>query len=186
MNEEFQFKNWEYKDLGMLGAYIVEKNNESYKQIDVNNVKQYIKDLIEENQQLKEKLQQKEDNINKAQEEFISEFYSCDNEEEALKRLYSKLCCLKEEKQELIDYLKKEINRLSRVAENRYDKVLELEQENEQLKEQLQANKKARKEAIKYINVTEYSDIVGLNKNGIKEFWFVKDILKILDIDKGE
>ena len=46
------------------------------------------------------------------QEEFISEFYSCDNEEEALKRLYSKLCCLKEEKQELIDYLKKEINKI--------------------------------------------------------------------------
>lgn len=66
MNEEFQFKNWGYKDLGMLGAYIVEKNNESYKQIDVTNVKQYIKDLIEENQQLKEKLQQKEDIINKA------------------------------------------------------------------------------------------------------------------------
>lgn len=76
--------------------------------------------------------------------------------------------------------------RLSRVAENRYDKILELEQENEQLKEQLQANKKARKEAIKYINVTEYSGIVGLNKNGIKEFWFVKDLLKILSIDKGE
>ena len=105
MNEEFQFKNWGYKDLGMLGAYIVEKNNESYKQIDVTNVKQYIKDLIEENKQLKE---------------------------------------------------------------------------------QLQVNKKARKEAIEYINATEYSDIVGLNKNGIKEFWFVKDILKILDIDKGE
>ena len=56
--------------------------------------------LQRENQQLKEKLQQKEDNINKAQEEFISEFYSCDNEE-ALKRLYSKLCCLKEENQQL-------------------------------------------------------------------------------------
>lgn len=54
MNEEFQFKNWGYKDLGMLGAYIVEKNNESYKQIDVTNVKQYIKDLIEENQQYRE------------------------------------------------------------------------------------------------------------------------------------
>lgn len=59
-----------------------------------------IKELEKENQQLKEKLQQKEDNINKAQEEFISEFYSCDNEE-ALKRLYSKLCCLKEENQQL-------------------------------------------------------------------------------------
>ena len=59
-----------------------------------------IKELEKENQQLKEKLQQKEDKINKAQEEFISEFYSCDNEE-ALKRLYSKLCCLKEENQQL-------------------------------------------------------------------------------------
>ena len=55
-----------------------------------------------------------------------------------------------------------------------------------QLKEQLEASEKARKEAIKYINVTEYSGIVGLNKNGIKEFWFVKDLLKILSIDKGE
>lgn len=43
------------------------------------------------------------------QEEFISEFYSCDNEEEALKRLYSKLCCLKEQKKELIDFLKEQI-----------------------------------------------------------------------------
>lgn len=43
------------------------------------------------------------------QEEFISEFYSCDNEEEALKRLYSKFCCLKEENQELNQQLE-EIN----------------------------------------------------------------------------
>lgn len=73
--------------------------------------------------------------------------------------------------------------RIPRVIEKTYE---ELKQENEQLKEQLEANKKARKEAIEYINVTEYSDIVGLNKNGIKEFWFVKDLLKILSIDKGE
>ena len=50
-----------------------------------------------------------------------------------------------------------------------------------QLKEQLEASEKARKEAIKYINVTEYSGIVGLNNNGIKEFWFMKDLLEILD-----
>ena len=64
--------------------------------------------------------------------------------------------------------------------------VYNILKENKQLKERLEASEKARKEAIEYINVTEYSDIVGLNKNGIKEFWFVKDILKILDIDKGE
>ena len=39
------------------------------------------------------------------QEEFISEFYFCDNEEEALKRLYSKLCCLKQENQQLKEQL---------------------------------------------------------------------------------
>lgn len=53
--------------------------------------------------------------------------------------------------------------------------------ENQQLKEQLEASEKVRKEAIEYINVTEYSDIVGLNSNGIKEFWFMKDLLEILD-----
>lgn len=55
-----------------------------------------------------------------------------------------------------------------------------------QLKEQLEKERKARKEAIEYINVTEYSGIVGLNNNGIKEFWFMKDLLEILSIDKGE
>ena len=58
-------------------------------------------------------------------------------------------------------------------------------EENQQLKEQLEASERARKEAIKYINTTEYSGIVGLNNNGIKEFWFMKDLLEILD-NKGE
>lgn len=31
-----------------------------------------------------------------------------------------------------------------------------------------------------YINTTEYSDIVGLNSNSIKDFWFVKELLEIL------
>ena len=53
--------------------------------------------------------------------------------------------------------------------------------ENQQLKEQLEKERKVRKEAIEYINVTEYSGIVGLNNNGIKEFWFMKDLLEILD-----
>lgn len=65
-------------------------------------------------------------------------------------------------------------------------KYEELKKENKQLKEKLEKERKVRKEAIKYINVTEYSDIVGLNNNGIKEFWFVKDLLEILNIDKGE
>lgn len=31
-----------------------------------------------------------------------------------------------------------------------------------------------------YVNTTEYSDIVGLNSNSIKDFWFVKELLEIL------
>ena len=31
-----------------------------------------------------------------------------------------------------------------------------------------------------YVNTTEYSDIVGLNSNSIKDFWFVKELLAIL------
>lgn len=65
-----------------------------------------------------------------------------------------------------------------------YDNTMGLIEENQQLKEQLELSEKARKEAIEYINKTEYSDIVGLNSNSIKEFWFVKELLNILD--KGE
>lgn len=65
-----------------------------------------------------------------------------------------------------------------------YDNTMNLIEENQQLKEQLEKERKARKEFIEYINVTEYSDIVGLNNNGIKEFWFMKDLLEILD-NKG-
>lgn len=65
-----------------------------------------------------------------------------------------------------------------------FDKIHKLITENQQLKEQLELSEKARKEAIEYINKTEYSDIVGLNSNSIKEFWFVKELLNILD--KGE
>ena len=38
--------------------------------------------------------------------------------------------------------------------------------------------------AIEYINKTKYSDVVGLNSNSIKDFWFVRELKKILD-NKG-
>ena len=49
---------------------------------------------------------------------------------------------------------------------------------------EIEKERQIRKDAIEYINITNYSDEVGLNKYSIKEFWFVKDILNILD--KGE
>ena len=72
----------------------------------------------------------------------------------------------------------------SDIVNGLYFEYKQLYYENEQLKEQLELSEKARKEAIEYINKTEYSDIVGLNSNSIKEFWFVKELLNILD--KGE
>lgn len=57
--------------------------------------------------------------------------------------------------------------------------IKRLQEENQQLKSKL-------KEVIDYINTTKYSDIVGLNSSSIKDFWFVKEILEILNIDKGD
>lgn len=44
-------------------------------------------------------------------------------------------------------------------------------------------NQKERKieKTINYINKTTYSDVSGLNKYQILDFWFVKEILKILE-----
>ena len=56
--------------------------------------------------------------------------------------------------------------------------LMEKEREIKQLKNTI--NK-----AKDYINTTEYSDIVGLNSYSIKDFWFVKELLEILN-NKGE
>lgn len=64
--------------------------------------------------------------------------------------------------------------------------LMEKERENQQLKEKLERVEKANKDAIEYINKTEYSDIVGINSNSVKDFWFIKELLDILDTDKGE
>lgn len=34
--------------------------------------------------------------------------------------------------------------------------------------------------AMLYINSTKYSDITGLEKHSIKEFWFIEELLEIL------
>lgn len=73
-------------------------------------------------------------------------------------------------------------------------KVDELEQENERLKQELVKIPRAKMEydleledyksrcekAIEYIKNTIYSDITGLEKHNITEFWFVNDLLNIL------
>lgn len=53
------------------------------------------------------------------------------------------------------------------------DYIKQLEQENKQLKEVID-------KAKLYINSTKYSDITGLEKHSIKEFWFIEELLDIL------
>ena len=67
-------------------------------------------------------------------------------------------------------------------ALNRKQKrILELLKENQQLKEQLEKERKARKEAMELIKEKQRKDeFLELNE------WQTRDLIKILDIDKGE
>ena len=48
------------------------------------------------------------------------------------------------------------------------------------LKEENQKYKDVIDKAILYINSTKYSDITGLEKHSIKEFWFIEELEKVL------
>lgn len=51
--------------------------------------------------------------------------------------------------------------------------ISKLEEENQQLKKQ-------KDDVVEYIKTTTYSDITGLEKHNITEFWFIKDLLRML------
>ena len=52
----------------------------------------------------------------------------------------------------------------------KYTNILD---ENQQLKKQ-------KDDVVEYIKTTTYSDIIGLEKHNITEFWFIKDLLRML------
>lgn len=61
------------------------------------------------------------------------------------------------------------------------EKIKNLLEENNQLKEQLEASERARKEAIELVKNNQRKDeFVELNE------WQARDLISILDIDKGE
>ena len=60
-----------------------------------------------------------------------------------------------------------------------------IKEENQQLKEKLEASEKARKEAIDYINFLVIIDTY-LAGGRFKDTIWGKELLEILDIDKGE
>lgn len=55
-----------------------------------------------------------------------------------------------------------------------------LERINQELQQQNQKYKEVIDKAIMYVNSTKYSDINGLQKYSIKEFWFIKELEGIL------
>lgn len=141
------------------------------------------------------------------EEEFISEFYSCDNEEEALKRLYSKLCCLKQENRELKEQLEEcqlqnfnlrediMIKKMSFPSKEIKDKSFlelydmpsyeDLKNESEQLKEQLQqkgdAINKAKVDLEKHLNAKSYDN----HKYELFDREYLEEVLEILN-NKGD
>lgn len=55
----------------------------------------------------------------------------------------------------------------------------------EDLKKENQQLKKQKDDVVEYIKTTTYSDITGLEKYNITEFWFIKDLLRMLgEIDE--
>ena len=71
MNKE-EINNWYFRDLGSLGAYIVERNGECSKQVDVNHIKKYIKDLLYKIERIQQKANQLEANWNELKQWLIS------------------------------------------------------------------------------------------------------------------
>ena len=62
-----------------------------------------------------------------------------------------------------------------------YIQVITLQKEKQKLKEQLEISEKARKEAIELVKNNQRKDeFVELNE------WQARDLISILDIDKGE
>lgn len=74
MNKE-EINNWYFRDLGSLGAYIIETNGECSKQVDVNHIKKYIKDLLHKIEQTQQKVNQLETNRDEAIE-YLNSYYA--------------------------------------------------------------------------------------------------------------
>ena len=57
---------------------------------------------------------------------------------------------------------------------------IDMTHRNTELLEENQKYKEVIEKAMLYINSTRYSDITGLEKHPIKEFWFIEELLDIL------
>lgn len=71
-------------------------------------------------------------------------------------------------------------DRALEVNQKLIDYIKNLQRENQQLEQENQQLKKQKDDVVEYIKTTTYSGITGLKKHNITEFWFIKDLLRML------
>jgi len=87
------------------------------------------------------------------------------------------------------------IKSINKTSKNRKEAIKSLLVQNEKLKKKAEQGehykhlysevKKQKDDVVEYIKTTTYSDITGLEKHNITEFWFIKDLLRMLgEIDE--
>ena len=75
---------------------------------------------------------------------------------------------------------KDKIKELEEQLKTKHDGFMASVDESCELAEEIQKYKEVIDKAIMYVNSTRYSDINGLQKYSIKEFWFIKELENIL------
>ncbi len=189
----------------ILGAFLLANIPEIITQEEFDDVKKAIKELQQENQELKSKIKTYED-----PEDLTLMFMYCNEKaKDKIQELEKQLEELEKQNFNLREYIV--VNKMAIPYEEIKDKSLydlytipsysDLSKENQELKKQLkekhdgfmasvdescdlaeevQKYKEVIDKAIMYVNSTRYSDINGLQKYSIKEFWFIKELEDIL------
>ena len=85
-----------------------------------------------------------------------------------------------ENNQKIIKILQQENQQLKNQLKEKHDGFMASVNESCELAEEIQKYKEVIDKAIMYVNSTRYSDINGLQKYSIKEFWFIKELEDIL------
>lgn len=134
---------------------------------------EFYKDLSEqlqqENQKLKKQLEVGEDQYNDLVEE-----------KEEIKNINDKLSSALNSAENKIDKMKKQIQELEEQLKTKHNGFMASVDESCDLAKENQKYKEVIDKAIMYVNSTRYSDINGLQKYSIKEFWFIKELEDIL------
>lgn len=182
----------------VLGAFLLANIPEIITQEEFDDVKKAIKELQQENQELKSKIKTYED-----PEDLTLMFMYCNEKAKGkIEELEKENLILREIvmiKKMAIPYkeindkslydlytipsysdLAKENQELKKQLKIKHDGFMASVDESCELAEEIQKYKEVIDKAIMYVNSTRYSDINGLQKYSIKEFWFIKELENIL------